>query len=101
MNSLEILLSQISETYMLLMDYPWIRGEEIPDYAKKATWNLLHAYIDAHSQILIDKFTGYGVQAILRLKYQYTNMKFADQNRYNIMFQQVIQKRRGGSNQLY
>ena len=43
---------------MLLMDYPSIRGEYFPDYAKKATWNLLHAYIDAYSQILIYEYTG-------------------------------------------
>ena len=41
---------------MLLMDYPCIREEELPDYAKKDRWNLLHSYIDAHSQILIDEF---------------------------------------------
>ena len=64
MNPLQILLSQFLETYMLLMDYSSIIGEEILDYDKKATWNLLHAYIDAHIQILIDKCTGYGVNTI-------------------------------------
>ena len=51
LNSLKIALSKFSETYMLIADYPFIRGEEIPDYAKKATCNLLHVYIYAHSQI--------------------------------------------------
>ena len=49
---------------MLLMEYPSIRGEEIPYYAKNATWNLLYAYIYAHSQIFIDKYTGDGVKDI-------------------------------------
>ena len=38
---------------MLLMDYPSIRGEDLPNYDKNATRNLLHAYIDAHGQRLI------------------------------------------------
>ena len=45
-NSLKIVLSQFSETYMLLMEYISIRGEEIPNYSKKAIWKLLmHIYI--------------------------------------------------------
>ena len=59
MDPLKIILSQFKETYMLLMDFTSILGEDFPDYAKKATWNLLHAYIDAYSQILIDEYTGY------------------------------------------
>ena len=51
---------------MLLMDYPSIRGEYSPDYSEKATWNLLHSYIDANSQRLIDEYPGDGVQAITR-----------------------------------
>ena len=38
---------------MLLMDYPYIRGEDLPYYFKKVTWNILHAYIDAHIQVSI------------------------------------------------
>ena len=49
------------------MDYPSIKGEELIDNTKKATWNLLHAYIDAHSQIIFDKCPEDGVQAISRL----------------------------------
>ena len=49
---------------MLLMDYPFIKGKELPNYSKKATWYLLHAYIDAHSQILVDEYPEYGVQII-------------------------------------
>ena len=49
---------------MLLIDYQSMIEEDSPDYVKNATWNLLHAYIDAHSQILFHKYTGDGVQAI-------------------------------------
>ena len=64
MNSLTILLSKISETYMLFLDYTSIRGKSLPAYSKRDTWNLLHACIDAHSQILIDECRGYGEQDI-------------------------------------
>ena len=67
MNSLKTLLSQFSETYMFLMDYPSIRGGEILYSTEKATWKLLRAYIDAHSQILIYEHPGDGVQAISML----------------------------------
>ena len=77
---------------MLLMDHPSIRGEEISDYSKNVTWNLLHAYIDTHSQRLIYDCPGDGVQAISIFQSQYENMKFAAQSRYNRMFQQVVQK---------
>ena len=77
---------------MVLMEFPYIWEEYFPDYNKKFTWNLLHAYIDAHSQILIDEYPGEGVKSISRLKYQCANITFADQSRYNILFQQVIHK---------
>ena len=46
------------------MEYPSIIEEALPDYAKKATWNVLYAHIDAHSKRLSDEFLGYGVQDI-------------------------------------
>ena len=46
---------------MLLIDYKSIRGGDLLEYAKKYTWDLLHAYIDAHSQISIDEYKGFGV----------------------------------------
>ena len=51
---------------MLLIDYPSIRWEEIPDYYKKAIWKRLREYIDAHSQILVDECPGYEVKYISR-----------------------------------
>ena len=49
------------------MEYLSIRGKELLYYAKKATWNLFRAYIDAHSQRLMEECSGDGVQAISRL----------------------------------
>ena len=48
----------------------------------------MHAYIDAHSQRLIEECPGDGLQAILILQYQCANMTFDDQSRYNRIFQQ-------------
>ena len=74
------------------MDYQPVRGEDFPDCSKKSTWKLFHAYIDAHSQRLLYKYPGDGVQAISRLQSQCENMTFSEQIRYNILFQQVIHK---------
>ena len=80
---------------MLIMDHQQIRGEELPSHAYNSTCNLLHAYIYAHIQRLIDEYPGYGVQATTRLKSQCANMTFSDQIIYNRVFQKVIHK--GGS----
>ena len=77
---------------MLLMDYTSIRGKEILDYAKKATWKSLHEYIDAYCKILISEYPGYEVQAISRLQSQCENVTFPEQSRYNKMFQKVVHK---------
>ena len=46
---------------MLLMEYKSIEGEGIPYYAKKVNWNLLHEYLDVHSQRLIYDYTWDGL----------------------------------------
>ena len=92
MNSLQVLSSDFSETYMLLIDYPYIRGEELPDYVKESSCNLLHAYTYLHSQRWLYECPGNGVQTISRFQYLCANMKSFDQSRYNIMFQQVVHK---------
>ena len=53
---------------------------------------LFCAYIDANSQIFIDKYPIYVVQAISRLKYQCAYMTFSYQITYNRLFQQAIHK---------
>ena len=65
---------------MFLIDYISIRGEDSPDYSKNSTWNILHTYIDAHSQILIDEYPGDGVYDFLRLKTQGANMIFSEKS---------------------
>ena len=77
---------------MLLTDYPSIRGEDLPDYDKKATWNLLNSYIDAQNKIIIYEYPKYGEQAISILQCKCANMTFADQIRHNRLFQQVTHK---------
>ena len=77
MNSIKIVLSKFKKTYMLLMDYPYIRGEYLTYYSKKATWKLLNAYVDSHSKRIINEYPGYGVQAITVLKYKSANMTFS------------------------
>ena len=52
----------------------------------------MHAYIDAHIQILIDECPGDELQDISIFQPQCTNMIFADKIRYNRMFHQVVQK---------
>ena len=66
------------------MNYPSIRGEEIPYYNKKSTWNLLSDYIDEYSKILFDLFPGDIVQAISILQPQCVNLTFAEKSRYVI-----------------
>ena len=77
---------------MLLMEYLTIRWEDLPDYSNKATWNLLHEYIDANCQRLIYKCLGYGVQAISIFQSQCANTKCSDQSRYNRVFQKIVHR---------
>ena len=78
----------------MLLDYPYIRGEFFPYYAKQAPWNMLHAYIYAHIQRLIYDCPGDEVQAIAIFQYQCANIYFFDMSGYIILFQQVLHKRR-------
>ena len=78
---------------MLLMDYPSIIGEYLRNYAKKATWDLLHEYVDSHSHLLIYKYPRNGVQAIKILQSQCSNTTFSHQIISSRLFQKVIHKR--------
>ena len=77
---------------MLVMDYLSIREEYFPGCAKKATCKLLHEYIDADSQRLIDEYPGYEVHATTIFQYKCANMNFYEKRRYNRLFQKVIHK---------
>ena len=74
------------------MDYSSIKGKDLPDYAKRVKWNVWNAYIDAHSQRLIEECPVNIVQPISRLQSQCENMTFSDQSRFNRLFQKVIHK---------
>ena len=74
------------------MKHPSIEGEGIPYYAEQYTWNIVHAYIDAHSQRLIYAYPGYGIEAVTRLQPQCANTTFAEKSRYNRYFQKVVHK---------
>ena len=80
------------------MDYTSIRGEYLPDYTKNVTWNLLHAYMDEHSQRFIYEYPGDGVQTITIFQYQCANMIFSDQSRYDRLFKKGIHK--GGESEI-
>ena len=41
--NVHIFLSQFQKTYLLFMEYPSIRGEELAEYAENSTLNILHA----------------------------------------------------------
>ena len=80
------------------MDYPSIRGGELPEYSKNVSWKLLNAYIYDHSQILIDECPGDGLQSISIFKYQCAKMNFSNQSIYNRTFQKVLHK--GGASEI-
>ena len=52
----------------------------------------MHAYIDVDGQRLTEIFPGYRVPATSRLQSQCANTTFADQSRYNRLFQKVMHK---------
>ena len=51
---------------MLLIEYPSIEEEGIPDSTKQDTWNLFHTYMDVHIQRLIEDYLGGVVDSITR-----------------------------------
>ena len=63
-NSIKTVLSLFKETYMLIMDYPYIRRNYFLDYAKNTTWEMFHAYINAQSKRIIDEYPVDVVQTI-------------------------------------
>ena len=59
-----MIFSQYTETCEVILEYPKIGGDDIEDYAKKVTRNLLHTNIDVHSKILITVFRKDGIKCI-------------------------------------
>ena len=66
--SLEMIFSQYTETYEVLLDYPKIGGDDIEDYAKKSIRDLLHANIYVHSRRFIVEFPKDGIKCIEKLR---------------------------------
>ena len=90
LESLEIIISQYTETCEVIINYPKIGGDYIEDYAKKSTRNILHENIDVH--IRIADFPMNGIKCIGKLQSHCENMTFADKSRYDRTFQQVTHK---------
>ena len=91
--SLDMIVSQYTETCEVLLDYLKIEGDDVIEYyAKKAIRNLLRDNIDVHSRILIAEFPKDGVKCIEKLQSHCANMIFADKSRYDRTFQQVTHK---------
>ena len=91
--SLEMILSQYTQTCEVLLEYPKIGGDDIiEDFAKKAIRNILHANIDVHSRRLIADFPRDGIKCIKKLQSHFANMTFADKSRYDRIFQKVTHK---------
>ena len=81
---LEIIFSQYTETFEVLLDYPKIGGDDIiEDYAKKAPRNLLHANIDLHIRILNSKSPKDGIKCIDKFQSHCANMTFSDKSRFH------------------
>ena len=59
-----MIFSQYTETCEVVIDYRKIGGDDIEDYAKKSKRNILHAYIDVHSRILIAELSTDGIKCI-------------------------------------
>ena len=72
---------------MFLMEYLSIEEDEMKDDSKQAAWDLLNAYINAHSNSSIDEYPEDGVEAITILQSQCANLTFSDKGRYNRQFQ--------------
>ena len=63
----KMIFLQYKETCKVLLDYLKIGGENIKDFSKKATKNILHANINVHSRRLISELPGDGIKCIEKL----------------------------------
>ena len=99
MESLEMIFSQYTETYEVILYYPKIGGDDvIEDYAKKAIRKRFHANIDIQRRRLIAEFPKDGIKCIEKLQSHCANMTFDDKSRYDRTIQQVTHK--GGESEI-
>ena len=87
-----MIFSQYAKTYMVLVDYPTIRGQYIKYHFKKAISNPLHTNIDVQIRRLISELPTEGVNCISKLQYHCANMNFYEKIRYDRLFQLVTHK---------
>ena len=90
--SLEMIFSQYTKACEVILDYPKIGGDDIEDYLKKSTMNLLHAHINVRNRIFIAEFQIDGIKCIEKLQSHCVNMTFSDKSRHDRTFQQVTHK---------
>ena len=62
--SLETIFSHYTDTCVVVLDYPEIRGKDISKFKKEAIRNILHANINVNSRRLISEFPGDGIKLI-------------------------------------
>ena len=91
--SLEMIFSQYTETYEVILDHPKIGGDDVIEYyAEKAIRNILDTNIDVHSKRLIAESPKDEIKCIEKLQSHCANMNFSDKSRYDRTFQQVTHK---------
>ena len=91
--SLDMIFSQYTEFFEVLLDYPKIVGDDvIEDYAEKAIRSLLSENIDVQSRRLISEFPKDVIKCIEKLKSHCANMTFSDNSGYDRTFKQVTHK---------
>ena len=88
-----MIFAQYTETCEVLLDYTKIRWyDDIEDYEKKDSRNLMQANTDVHSRRLISEFPKNWIKCIGGLQSYCENMTFSDKIRYERTFQQVTHK---------
>ena len=87
-----MIFSQYTETCEVTIYYPKKGRDDIEDYAKKATRNILHANIDVHIRKFISDFPMDGIKCIENFQSHCANMTFVDKSIYDRTFQQVTHK---------
>ena len=90
--SLEMKISQNTETCEVITDDPKIGGYDIEDDTKKDIRNILHANIDVHIRRLIAELPADTIKCIEKLLSHCANMTFADKRIYDRTFKHVTHK---------
>ena len=87
--SQEMIFSQYTETYEVLLDDPKIGVEDNKYFSKKAIRNILHANTDVHIRRIISEFSADRIKCIEELKSHCANMNIDDKSRYDRIFSKL------------